>query len=81
MLKSFQPTKKPHIVLTIQYKSNIDREQKRGKLRSKGLMVDLLDTPTEVLCMGYLNTDDIVELSSDSDIEEITGKASPVIRA
>lgn len=82
MTKSYHPSVKPHVVLTITYKSEVDREAKRAQIRSKGgMMVDLLDNPREILCMGYMDINDVQQLASDPDIEKVTGKASPILRA
>ncbi len=79
--KSSYPSKKPHVVLTIKYKQGIDRENKKSKLRTKyGMMVESIDNPQEILVVGYMDMSDVTEISSDSDIDKITGKASPVIR-
>ncbi len=78
--ESFHPSVKPHVVLTIHYKDGVDRKAKQSKLRSKsGFMVELAD-PNDIHCMGYMNMDDIMRISSDFDIEKVTGKASPTIR-
>ncbi len=82
MTKSYHPTMKPHVALTITYNPEVDLEAKRAGLQSKGgLMVDLFDNPKEILCMGCMNIQDVQELSVDSDNKNITGKASPVLRA
>ncbi len=81
VLKSSYPSVKPHVVLTIKYKQGIDRENKKSKLRTKyGMMVESIDNPQEILVVGYMDMNDITKISSDSDIDKITGKASPVIR-
>jgi len=79
---SYPPSVKPNVVLTIKYKQGIDLENKKSKLRIKyGLMVESLDGPQEILAMGYQDLGDVIEILSDSDIDKITGKASPIIRA
>ena len=78
--KSYQPSVKPHVVLTIKYKQGSDRENKKFKLRTKfGALVESLDEPQEVLVMDYMDMNDIIEIAYDSDIEKIKGKASPII--
>ncbi len=79
--KSYHPSVKPHVVLTIKYKQGIDRGNKKSKLIAKyGMMVESIDNPQEILVVGYMDMSDVTEISSDSDIDKITGKASPVIR-
>lgn len=80
MAKSLQPTVKPHVALTIKYKEGIDRDTKISTIRTKyGHMCENLKNPNEILSVGYMKINDVLELSSDSDIEKITGKASPII--
>jgi len=79
--KSSYPSVKPHVVLTIKYKQGMDRENKKSKLRTKyGMMVESIDDPQEILVAGYMDMSDVTKISSDSDIDKITGKASLVIR-
>lgn len=79
--KSSYPSVKPHVVLTIKYKQGIDRENKKSKLRTKySMMVESVDNPQEILVVGYMDMNDITKISSDSDIDKITGKASLVIQ-
>ncbi|MCE9652597.1 MAG: hypothetical protein K8Q89_06025 [Nitrosarchaeum sp.] len=73
-------TQKPHVALTITFKKGINRESKVENLRTKGLMVESIDEPNALLVMGYMDMNKVVEISKDSDIEKITGKASPIIR-
>lgn len=80
MAKSLQPSVKPHVVLTIRYKNGIDRNDKISSLRDKGYMTENLDDPNEILCAGYMNIDDVLSITSDPDVENATGKASPIIR-
>ncbi len=81
MAKSLQPSVKPHVTLTIKYKEGINREAKISSLRTKyGHMCENLDDPREILSAGYMQIDDVLKVSSDPDIEKITGKASPIIR-
>lgn len=81
MAKSLQPSIKPNVVLTIHYKPNVDREKKQLELRTKGgNLVELIADPSELICSSYLNMDDVMQMASDSDIERISGKASPIIK-
>lgn len=81
MAKSLQPTIMPHVVLTIKYKQGTNRDAKLSAIRTKyGHMSENLDDPNEILSSGYMKMDDVLEISSDPDIENISGKASPVIR-
>lgn len=81
MAKSLQPSISPHVALTIKFKAGVSREVKVENLRTThGLMVSNLDEPDEILAVGYMDINKVVEISSDSDIEKITGKASPIIR-
>jgi len=78
--KSYYPTVKPHVFLTIKYKQGIDGENKKSKLRTKyGMMVESMDNLQEILVEGYMDMSVVTEISSDSDIDKITGKASLVI--
>ncbi len=80
MLQSLQPSVKPHVTLTVTYKSNINLENKQDELR-ESMMVQHIDNPPALLCVGQMNMDDVIILLSDSDIEKISGKASPIIRS
>lgn len=81
MAKSLQPTVGPHVTLTIKYKKGVDRDSKLDAIRTKyGYMCENLDEPNEILSADYMKIDDVLDVSSDPDIEKITGKASPVIR-
>lgn len=81
MAKSLQPSIKPHVALTIRFKAGINRGLKIENLRTThGLMTSNLDDPNEIVALGYMDMNEVMEISSDSDIEKITGKASPVIR-
>lgn len=72
----------PHVALTIEYKSGVDKEAKRAELRDKfNLEVDLMDEPNKVLSMGSMFLDKISKIGSDPDIIKISGKASPVVRS
>jgi len=80
MLQSLQPSVKPHVTLTIIYKPNINLENKQDELR-ESMMVQHMDDPPALLCVGQMNMDDVIDLSDDADIEKITGKASSIIRS
>jgi len=80
MLQSFQPSVKPQVTLTITYNPNVNLENKQEKLR-ESMMVQHVDNPPALLCIGQMNMDDVANLSSDIDIDKITGKASPIIRS
>lgn len=80
MLQSFQPSVKPQVTLTVTYKSNVNLENKQEELR-ENMMVQHMDNPPALLCVGQMNMDDVMSLSSDLDIEKISGKASPIIRS
>lgn len=80
MAKSVQSSIKPHVALTIKLKSEVNRESKVQSLRSKGLMVEGIDEPNTILVMGYMDMNNVADISADAEIEKITGKASPVIR-
>lgn len=80
MLQSLQPSVKPHVSLTITYKPNANLENKENDLR-ENFMVQHMENPPALLCIGQMNLDDVIGLSSDSDIEKITGRASPIVRA
>ncbi len=80
MLQSFQPSVKPHVTLTVTYKSDVNLENKQDRLR-ENFMVQHMNDPPALLCVGQMNLDDVISLSSDSDIEKITGKASPIVRS
>lgn len=80
MLQSLQPSVKPHVTLTVTYKPNVNLENKQEKLR-ESMMVQHMNNPPELLCVGQMNMDDVIHLSSDLDIEKISGKASPIIRS
>lgn len=43
-------------------------------------MCENLDDPSEILSAGYMKINDVLEISSDPDIQKIIGKASPIIR-
>ena len=77
---SHYPQIGPRVNLTIRYKPGVNRETKIFEMRSKFGMASSLDVPNEILVLGYMNLNDIMELSSDSDIEKIIGKATVVIR-
>jgi hypothetical protein len=80
MAKSIQSSIKPHVALTIKLKSEANKESKVQSLRSKGLMVEGIDEPNTILVMGYMDMNNVADISTDAEIEKITGKASPVIR-
>lgn len=80
MQQSLQPSVKPHVTLTVTYKPDINLEDKLEVLRDN-FMVEHMENPPALLCVGQMNLDDVVELSSDPDIKEITGRASPIVRA
>lgn len=80
MQQSLQPSVKPHVTLTVTYKPDINLENKQEGLR-ENFMVQHMDNPPALLCVGQMNLDDVIDLSSDSDIEKITGRASPIVRA
>ena len=78
--KSALSSVKPHVSLTITYKKGANREKKQFFLREKyGFMVEMLDEPQKVLCMGYMDIGMVESVSNDPDIELITGKASTVL--
>lgn len=78
--KTYHPTVKPHVSLTIRYKQGTDRNKKQFFLRDKyGFMVELLDEPHEILCMGYMDMGMVERIAVDPDIELITGKTSTVL--
>ncbi len=71
----------PHVVLTIEYKSEVNRDAKREQLRDQyNLEVDILDEPNKVLSMDRMLLEKINKISSDPDILKITVKASPIVR-
>lgn len=71
----------PHVVLTIQYKPDVDKEAKRAELRDKySLEVDIMDEPNTILAMSRMLLEKINKIASDPDIMNITGKASPTVR-
>lgn len=80
MLQSLQPSVKPHVTLTVTYKLNSNLENKENNLR-ESFMVQHIESPPALLCIGQMNLDDVIHLSSDQDIEKITGRASPIIRS
>lgn len=80
MQQSFQPSIKPQVTLTMTYKHDVSLENKLDVLRDN-FMVEHMENPPALLCVGQMNLDDVVGLSSDSDIEKITGRASPIIRS
>jgi len=80
MSKSMQSSIKPHVSLTITFKNGVNRESKIENLRTKGLMVESIDEPNALLVMGYMDMNKVAAISTDPDIEKITGKASPIIR-
>ncbi|MFQ5440311.1 MAG: hypothetical protein ACE5DL_02505 [Nitrosopumilaceae archaeon] len=81
MLKSMQPSILPHVALTIQFKTGVNRDNKIENLRTThGLWAENLDKANEILATGYMDMNKVLEISTDSDIETISGKASPVIR-
>ena len=80
MTKSVQTNVKPHVALTVKFKTGTSRDSKIANLRNTGLMVENIDEPDAILVMGYMDMNKVAEISKDSDIETITGKASPVIR-
>ncbi|KER06506.1 hypothetical protein AAA799E16_00744 [Marine Group I thaumarchaeote SCGC AAA799-E16] len=79
MAQSFQPSVKPHVTLTVTYKPDVSLENKLDKLR-ENFLVEHMENPPALLCVGQMNMDDVMSFSSDSDIEKITGRASPIIR-
>ena len=69
------PEISPSVILEIHYKAKEDIERKRFELRSKrGLQSSLLGN--EVVARGNLNLKEIQEISSDPDVEKITGSAT-----
>ena len=69
------PEISPSVILEIHYKAKADIERKRFELRSKrGLQSSLLGN--EVVARGNLNLKEIQEISSDPDVEKITGSAT-----
>lgn len=80
MQQSLQPTVKPYVTLTITYKPDINFENKQERLREH-FMVQHVDNPPALLCVGQMNLDDVVRLSTDLDVEKISGRASPIVRA
>ncbi len=71
----------PHVALTIEYKSEVDRDAKRAQLRDQyNLEVDIMDEPNKVLSMDRMFLEKINKIASDPDILKITGKASPTVR-
>jgi len=77
---SLQPSVKPHVSLTITYKPDVSLENKQNVLRDN-FMVQHIDNPPALLCVGQMNLDDVIGLSTDPDIIKITGRASPIARA
>jgi hypothetical protein len=65
----------PSVILEIHYKDKADLERKRFDLRSKrGLQSSMVGHT--VVARGNLSLSEIQEMSSDPDIEKITGSAT-----
>lgn len=65
----------PSVILEIHYKSGTDLERKRSDFRSKrGLQGSIVGH--DVVVRGNLSLKEIQEISSDSNVEKITGSAT-----
>ena len=69
------PDVDPHVDISIKFKKGADLEKKEFQINTKfGLATSSRDE--HVYASGQLNMENLVLLSSNSDIEEITGTAS-----
>lgn len=74
--------KDPFAEFYVNYKAGINLDEKIEKLRkNKNLKATTTDKPNQVFVANRMNIDDFVYLSEDSDIREITGTASPILRS
>lgn len=74
--------KDPFAEFYINYEGGINLDEKIEKLRkNKNLKATTTDKPNQVFIANRMNIDDFVYLSEDSDIREITGTASPILRS
>ena len=77
---SDQSPPEPHVVLTIEYKSDSNKEAKRAELRDKhNLVVDIME-PNKVIALDSMLLEKINRIASDPDIITISGKASPIVK-
>lgn len=74
--------KDPFAEFYINCEGGINLDEKIEKLRkNKNLKATTTDKPNQVFIANRMNIDDFVYLSEDSDIREITGTASPILRS
>lgn len=74
--------KVPFVEFYINYDAKADLNKKIEELRKeKNLKATTSDKPNQVFVANRMSLDDMTSLTKDSDITEITGKASPIIRS
>jgi len=79
---SSEYVKEPQVVLYAEYKSGTDMEKKLYDLREKfSLEAENSEEPNVLLGMGRMKLDKIQEISLDTDLVKLSGKASPIIRS
>ena len=74
--------KLPFVEFYINYNNDAKIDAKIESLRKdKNLKAATTDKPNQIFVANRMSLDDLISLTNDSDITEITGNASPIIRS
>ena len=77
-----EAVKEPQLILTIEYKPNVDMDKKLYDLREvHSLEAEYSDKHNILFAMSRMRLAKVEEISQDGDIVSISGKASPIIRS
>ena len=79
---SSEYVKDPQVILSLEYKSDVNIDDKLYNLREKfSLESEKMDENNVLRAVGRMKLDKIQEIASDGDLVRLSGKASPIIRS